>query len=217
MAEAQSSLFNHSLDQGVLAGVDEVGIGPLAGPVTAAVVILDPKRVIEGLTDSKVLTAKRREVLAHDIKANARAWAIGWADVAEIDALNILRASHLAMQRAVRALTTTPDLVLVDGNKTPDLGLPVVAVVRGDGRIPEISAASILAKVARDAKMRDLHEAFPHYGFDRHKGYPTKAHMQALEAHGAAAIHRRSFAPVRAALEQGTHARYPVVQAGFEL
>lgn len=188
------------------AGVDEVGIGPLAGPVTAAAVILHPDRPIEGLTDSKVLSAKKRAALATRIRAESLGWAIGWADVAEIDRLNILQASHLAMQRAVAHLVPAPLRVLVDGNKVPALAQPVLAVVQGDRHVPQISAASILAKVARDALMEQLHERYPHYGFDRHKGYPTAAHLRALDEHGVSGVHRHSFAPVANRLT-GTDAR----------
>jgi len=180
-----------------ICGVDEAGRGPLAGPVFAACVVLNPAYKIEGLADSKKLSEKNRIRLAVAIKTHAMAWAIASASVDEIDRLNILQASLLAMQRAVESLAFTPDQVLVDGNHSPRLSLPVRAVIRGDSLVPEISAASILAKTARDAEMLRLHQHFPHYGFDRHKGYPTAAHILALQQHGISSMHRRSFAPVR--------------------
>ncbi len=180
-----------------IAGVDEAGRGPLAGPVIAAAVILDGAKPIEGLADSKVLSAGRREVLARLIRERALCWALGRAEVEEIDRLNILQASLLAMKRAVEALSLTPELVLVDGNQVPELGCTVKTVVRGDATVPAISAASILAKVARDAEMDELDRRFPGYGFSRHKGYPTPAHLLSLETLGVSSIHRRSFAPVR--------------------
>jgi ribonuclease HII len=180
-----------------ICGVDEAGRGPLAGPVFAACVVLNPAYKIEGLADSKKLSEKNRTRLALAIKAHAMAWAIASASVDEIDRLNILQASLLAMKRAVENLAFTPDQVLVDGNHSPRLNFPVRAVIRGDSLVPEISAASILAKTARDAEMLRLHQHFPHYGFDRHKGYPTVAHIMALQQHGASSVHRRSFAPVR--------------------
>ena len=183
-----------------LAGVDEVGRGPLAGPVIAAAVILDPGKPIAGLDDSKALTETRREALADQIKTRARAWALGRAEPEEIDALNILRASLLAMARAVEALALAPDYVLVDGCFCPDLPCPSVPVIKGDQSIIPISAASIIAKVARDREMTALDERYPGYGFAKHKGYPTKAHLQALQALGVSLIHRRSFAPVKAHL-----------------
>jgi ribonuclease HII len=182
---------------GLIAGVDEVGRGPLAGPVLAGAVILDPGRPIEGLRDSKKLTPRRRELLAAQIRDRALAWAIGRAEVEEIDAINILEASHLAMRRAVAALAMRPDGVFVDGHLAPDLGVPAVAVVRGDASVPAISAAAILAKVARDAEMVTLAARFPGYGLDRHKGYPTAQHLAALKRLGPTPLHRRSFAPVR--------------------
>jgi ribonuclease HII len=189
----ESALFVHKL----IAGVDEVGRGPLAGPVVAAAVILDETKLIEGLADSKVLSATRREELAHLIRERALCWALGRAEVEEIDRLNILQASLLAMRRAVMALSLPPELVLVDGNQAPELDYPVQTVVRGDATVPAISAASILAKVARDAEMCSLDSCFPGYGFSQHKGYPTPAHLDALAKQGVSAIHRRSFAPVR--------------------
>ncbi|MEM7097038.1 MAG: ribonuclease HII [Pseudomonadota bacterium] len=184
------------------AGVDEVGIGPLAGPVVAAAVILDPTSPIDGLADSKTLNAKRREMLAEQIRQHAMTWCLGFASVVEIDQMNILRASHLAMQRAVAGLIESPEMVMVDGNKTPQFGVPCVAVVQGDKRIPQISAASILAKVARDQTMRAYAQRYPGFGFEKNMGYPTKQHFAALQNDGATPIHRRSFAPVRAVLDQ---------------
>jgi len=178
-------------------GVDEAGRGPLAGPVFAAAVILDPANPIAGLADSKTLSARRRELLAVEIRGRAAAWAVACASVEEIDALNILRASLLAMRRAVEALAITPGEVLVDGLHRPPLSLPVRAIVRGDATVAEIAAASILAKVGRDAEMLVLHGRHPQYGFNQHKGYPTAAHLLALKEHGVSIVHRRSFAPVR--------------------
>ncbi len=180
-----------------LAGVDEAGRGPLAGDVVAAAVILDPGRPIAGLRDSKRLSPRRREELAEAIRARAAAWALGRADVAEIDRLNIAQASLLAMRRAVEALPVRPALVLVDGNRLPEWRYRARAVVRGDATVPAISAASILAKVRRDADMLEWDRRYPGYGLARHKGYPTAAHLAALRALGVTAIHRRSYAPVR--------------------
>ncbi len=182
-------------------GVDETGRGPLAGPVYAAAVVLHSRRPIEGLADSKVLSAVQRERLAGEIRERALAWAIASATVDEIDRYNILRASLLAMRRAVQALGIVPGRVLVDGIHCPEVPCAVKAVVKGDAKIKCISAASIRAKVERDAEMLRLHQRYPQYGFDQHKGYPTEDHFAALRAHGACEIHRRSFAPVRVALE----------------
>lgn len=187
----------------MICGVDEAGRGPLAGPVCAAAVILGRGVSIAGLADSKKLTAPRREALAHQIKSQALAWAVASATVEEIDELNILRASLLAMRRAVEALAVEPQQVLVDGLHCPELRWPVRAVVRGDATEKTISAASILAKVARDALMLELHQRYPQYRFDLHKGYPTAAHLAALREHGVSAVHRRSFAPVRRVIEAG--------------
>jgi len=184
----------------LVCGVDEAGRGPLAGPVVAAAVILDPRHAVDGLADSKALSPRRRQALALEIRSRAIAWSVAAASVEEIDALNILRASLLAMRRAVEALQVSPQLVLVDGPHRPPLSVPVRAVVRGDATVAVIAAASILAKVARDESMLALHREHPQYGFDRHKGYPTRAHLAALRVHGASAVHRRSFAPVRAVL-----------------
>ena len=179
-----------------VAGVDEAGRGPLAGPVYAAAVILDPAKPIAGLADSKKLSAKRREALFDLIQCNAKAWAIASASVEEIDTINILQASLLAMQRAVEGLATQPDKIIVDGLHCPRVSMPARAIVKGDSKEPAISAASILAKVARDREMQTLHEKYPCYGFDAHKGYGTAVHMAALQVHGVSSAHRRSYAPV---------------------
>ncbi|WP_404376721.1 ribonuclease HII [Vreelandella aquamarina] len=180
-----------------LAGVDEVGRGPLVGSVVAAAVILDPKAPIDGLTDSKKLTARRREALDGLIRERALAFAVAEASAEEVDSLNIYHATHLAMRRAVDALFPQAEYLLVDGNRLPGHALPGQAVVKGDARHPAIAAASILAKVARDSQMAELDLRYPEYGFARHKGYPTKEHLAALEAHGPLAEHRKSFAPVQ--------------------
>lgn len=190
--------------EGLVCGIDEAGRGPLAGPVVAAAVILDPARPIAGLNDSKKLSEKKREILAAAIKQHAVAWAVAWATVEEIDSINILQASLLAMRRAVARLAVAPASALVDGNVCPALNCPVQAVVKGDGSIAPIAAASILAKTSRDHEMLRLHQSYPQYGLDRHMGYPTAAHLQALREHGVTAIHRRSYAPVRNILEGGT-------------
>ncbi len=182
--------------EGLVCGVDEAGRGPLAGPVVAAAVILDPARPIAGLNDSKKLSAKKRMALAGLIRERALAWAVAEASVEEIDQLNILHASMLAMQRAVAALQVTPERALIDGNRCPSLAMPAEAVVQGDAKVAAIAAASILAKTVRDEGMLVLHAQYPHYGFDRHMGYPTAAHCAALAAHGVSPVHRRSFAPV---------------------
>jgi ribonuclease HII len=181
----------------LICGVDEAGRGPIAGPVFAAAVLLDPLRPIAGLKDSKLLAAARREALARAIRLEARAWAVASATVEEIDRLNILQATLLAMRRAVEQLEVVPDEAWIDGNHCPRLSCAARAVVGGDRSVPQISAASILAKTARDAEMLRLHAQFPHYGLDRHKGYPTPEHLALLARHGACEIHRRSFAPVR--------------------
>ncbi|ROQ20569.1 RNase HII [Marinimicrobium koreense] len=185
-----------------LAGVDEVGRGPLAGDVVAAAVILDPQQPIDGLNDSKKLTEKRRERLFDEIQQKAAAWCIARASVAEIDRLNILQASLLAMTRAVEGLASPPEHVLVDGNRLPKWAYSAEAVVKGDSRHPAISAASILAKVARDREMVAFDQQYPGYGFAEHKGYPTKTHMAALDTLGVTPIHRTSYAPIRERLEQ---------------
>jgi len=180
-----------------ICGVDEAGRGPLAGDVFAAAVILDPDNPIDGLADSKKLSEARRDKLAELIRERALAWCVAQASVEEIDRLNILRASLLAMKRAVEGLYLSPHQVLVDGLHCPEIACPVQAIVKGDSKVAEISAASILAKTARDADMMQLHAAYPQYGFDRHKGYPVPAHLAALAEHGVSPIHRRSYAPVR--------------------
>lgn len=186
-----------------VAGVDEAGRGPLAGSVVAAAVILNPAKPVDGLMDSKLLSASRRDELESAIKSSALAWAVAEASVTEIDDLNILHASMLAMKRAVAALSVRPLHVLVDGNRCPDVTEPCEAIVKGDQLVEAISAASILAKVSRDRMMCALHQLHPDYGFDRNKGYPTKAHFAALAEFGVLPEHRRSFGPVRRALEQG--------------
>jgi ribonuclease HII len=185
---------------GLLAGVDEAGRGPLAGPVVAAAVILDDRSPIKGLADSKQLTALRREKLYDEIRAKALCCSVAQASVEEIDQLNILQATMLAMRRAVMGLRLKPAKVLVDGNRLPTLDVLAEAIVSGDALVPSISAASILAKVTRDRLLCELHLQHPEYGFDQHKGYGTAQHMQALRVHGALAVHRRSFAPVARAL-----------------
>ena len=187
-------------DARLIAGVDEVGRGPLVGAVVTAAVILDPARPIVGLADSKKLSEKRRLALYDEIKGKALAWRLGRAEPDEIDQLNILHATMLAMQRAVAGLTIQPDYVLIDGNRCPALPMPSMAVVKGDSLVAEISAASILAKVTRDREMAELDHVFPQYGFAQHKGYPTAQHLAMLTEHGATPHHRRSFAPVRNAL-----------------
>jgi ribonuclease HII len=196
------SLGPEWLRPGLVAGVDEAGRGPLAGPVVAAAVILDDLHRLRGLNDSKVLSPRRRELLFDQIRAHALCTSIGLASVEEIDHLNILQATLLAMRRAVEGLRLRPHRVLVDGNQLPLLLMPAAAVVKGDALVPAISAASILAKVHRDRLCADLDAAHPGYGFARHKGYPTAEHLAALQAHGACAAHRRSFAPVRSVIER---------------
>lgn len=190
---------------GLVAGVDEAGRGPLAGPVAAAAVILNPRRPIAGLADSKKLTAERREALAHDIRKRSLAWSVAWADPAEIDAMNILGATMLAMRRAILGLWLPPDAVRVDGNRLPDLRfgerrISGQAIVRGDSRVAEISAASIIAKTVRDRKMVELDQLYPCYEFARHKGYGTEVHRERLREFGPCCEHRRTFAPVRMAI-----------------
>lgn len=186
----------------LLCGVDEVGRGPLIGAVVTAAVILDPNKPIQGLADSKKLSEKKRQLLAAEIKAKALCWALGRAEPAEIDELNILHATMLAMQRAVAALAIQPEWVMIDGNRCPPLAMPATAVVKGDALVPEISAASILAKVARDEEMALLHQRYPQFGFADHKGYPTAAHLAAIQQYGILAEHRRSFKPVRLIAER---------------
>jgi len=188
----------------LICGVDEAGRGPLAGPVFAAAVVFSPgRRAPNGIADSKLLSPQRRERLAGVIKERALAWAVAWASVEEIDSLNILQASLLAMRRAVESLNLAPDEVLLDGAHCPVLSVPARAVIDGDAKIKVIAAASILAKTARDAEMCRLHQRFPQYGFDEHKGYPTPRHLEALRRHGVCEAYRRSFAPVRDLLERG--------------
>ena len=188
----------------LICGVDEAGRGPLAGPVFAAAVVFPPgTRAPRGIADSKLLSALRREKLAGVIRERSLGWAVAWASVEEIDALNILQASLLAMRRAVESLAFVPDEVLLDGPYCPQLVAPSRAVIDGDAKVKVISAASILAKTARDAEMRRLHERFPQYGFDEHKGYPTPQHLRALRRYGVCEAYRRSFAPVREMLERG--------------
>lgn len=191
--------------EGLVAGVDEAGRGPLAGPVAAAAVILDPARPIEGLADSKKLTAQRREALAGEIRQHALAWSVAWADPAEIDAINILAATLLAMRRAILGLWISPEGVRVDGNRLPNLAfgdryIAGEAIVGGDGHVAEISAASIIAKTERDRKMLELDELYPCYGFARHKGYGTEVHRERLREFGPCREHRFTFAPVRMAV-----------------
>ena len=200
-ASPQSALnFDSPLD--IVCGVDEAGRGPLAGPVVAAAVILDPKRRIRGLDDSKVLTAQKREALYEKIVERSLAYCVASASVEEIDRLNILHATMLAMKRAVEGLSVTPTLARIDGNRCPTLAVRSEAVIGGDALVPAISAASILAKVTRDRMLLTLHEQFPMYGFDAHVGYGTARHLAALTEHGPCEHHRRSFAPVRAAYER---------------
>lgn len=187
---------------GLVCGIDEAGRGPLAGPVVAAAVILDPARPVAGLDDSKKLTARKREALAILIREQALAWSVAEASAAEIDRINILQATFLAMQRAVAGLSCPPLRAVVDGNRCPQLGIPVEAIVKGDGKIAAIAAASILAKTVRDAGMCALDAEYPQYGFARHMGYPTAVHFAALKAHGPCPQHRRSFAPVAQACAQ---------------
>lgn len=186
----------------LICGVDEAGRGPLAGPVSAAAVILDPAHPIPGLNDSKQLSEKKRDLLAPLIREQALAWAVAYASVEEIDQLNILQATLLAMQRAVLALSVQPECVLVDGLYCPQTGIPSEAIVKGDSKVEAIAAASILAKTARDALMLELDARYPVYGLAVHKGYPTAAHLAALREHGVSEIHRKSFKPVRELLPQ---------------
>ncbi|ARQ46735.1 ribonuclease HII [Oxalobacter formigenes] len=196
-------LFDEDYASGVtlFCGADEAGRGPIAGPVFAAAVILDPDHPIAGLKDSKKLSEHRRDELALEIKQYARAWAIAECSIEEIDELNILHASMLAMKRAIESLAIRPELALIDGNRCPKLAIAAKAIVKGDDKVPAISAASILAKTARDAVMLDLHRQYPEYGFDRHKGYPTAYHLEQLSIHGVSPVHRKTYAPVRKILE----------------
>ena len=186
----------------LLAGVDEAGRGPLAGPVVAAAVILDPLRPIDGLADSKILSERKRDSLEEMIKACALSWSVGIASVDEIDDLNILQATLLAMQRAINGLAISPDEVLVDGNRLPDLLMPAQAIVKGDSKVQAISAASILAKVERDRMMVDYHQKYPDFSFHIHKGYGTRQHLAEIEQFGFLAIHRKTFNPVKTMIAQ---------------
>lgn len=196
---AQFALFDTAGER--ICGVDEAGRGPLAGPVFAAAVILDPARPIAGLRDSKKLSEARRDALAEIIRRDALAWSIAHCTAAEIDELNILQATMLAMRRAIEGLSVPPTLALIDGNRCPTCEVRSEAIVKGDDKIAEISAASILAKTARDAVLQALHRQYPDYAFDRHKGYPTALHLERLRLHGVTPEHRRSYAPVRAVLQ----------------
>ncbi len=202
--DGQILTHNYPHSTVVLAGIDEVGRGCLVGPVIAAAVILDPHKPVLGLLDSKKLTAKRRQELAAMIRLQARAWAIGRAEASEIDAINILQASLLAMARAYAMLSIKPDRVLVDGNRYPAIACPGEAIVRGDAKVAEISAASILAKVARDEEMQTLDGLYPGYEFASHKGYATRLHLSRLHSLGVTELHRKSFAPVRNLLSRAT-------------
>ena len=188
----------------VICGVDEAGRGPLAGPVFAAAVILDPAKPIAGLRDSKKLSPARRDELALIIQRDALAWSIAQCSAAEIDALNILQATMLAMRRAIEGLSVVPTLALIDGNRCPVTTIRTEAIVKGDDKVIEISAASILAKTARDALLLEMHERYPQYAFDQHKGYPTALHLARLREHGVTPEHRRSYAPVRELLNEAT-------------
>lgn len=192
--------FEYPQGYQLVAGVDEVGRGPLVGDVVTAAVILDPNNPIEGLNDSKKLSEKKRLALLPEIKEKALAWAVGRCSPEEIDKLNILQATMVAMQRAIAGLKVQPDLALIDGNRCPELPMESQAVVKGDLRLAEISAASIIAKVVRDQEMEELDKQYPHFGFAKHKGYPTKAHFEAIEQHGVISEHRKSFKPVKKAL-----------------
>jgi ribonuclease HII len=192
------SLFDDAEE--LMCGVDEAGRGPLAGPVFAAAVILDSARPISGLRDSKKLSEAQRDALAIEIKEKALSWSIAQCSEQEIDTLNILQATMLAMRRAVEGLSTQPSLALIDGNRCPVMSVRSEAIVKGDDKVPAISAASILAKTARDAALHLLHQQYPQYAFDQHKGYPTALHMERLREHGVSPVHRRSYAPVRALL-----------------
>ena len=186
----------------LVCGVDEAGRGPLAGAVFAAAVILDPANPIQGLRDSKKLSETKRDLLAMQIKEHALAWSIAQCSEAEIDELNILQATMLAMRRAIEGLKVTPTLALIDGNRCPHLAIRAEAIVKGDSKVQAISAASILAKTARDAVCMQMHQQYPQYAFDQHKGYPTALHLERLRAHGVSPLHRKSYAPVRALLNE---------------
>ena len=197
MPERSSSLSLFDTHDELICGVDEAGRGPLAGPVFAAAVILDPARPIDGLRDSKKLSAAKRDELAIIIRRDALAWAIAQCSEAEIDELNILQATMLAMRRAIEGLSVLPTLALIDGNRCPVCSVRSEAIVKGDDKVAEISAASILAKTARDAALMEMHRVYPQYAFDQHKGYPTALHLERLRVHGVSPVHRRSYAPVR--------------------
>ena len=197
MPERSSSLSLFDTRGERICGVDEAGRGPLAGPVFAAAVILDPARPIEGLRDSKKLSAAKRDELAIIIRRDALAWAIAQCSEAEIDEMNILQATMLAMRRAIEGLSVLPTLALIDGNRCPVCSVRTEAIVKGDDKVAEISAASILAKTARDAALMEMHRVYPQYAFDQHKGYPTALHLERLRVHGVSPVHRRSYAPVR--------------------
>ncbi|HCG6027703.1 TPA: ribonuclease HII [Vibrio parahaemolyticus] len=199
-AKVELPPFEYPQGYQLIAGVDEVGRGPLVGDVVTAAVILDPNNPIEGLNDSKKLSEKKRLALLPEIKEKALAWAVGRCSPEEIDELNILQATMVAMQRAIAGLKVQPDLVLIDGNRCPELPMDSQAVVKGDLRVAEISAASIIAKVVRDQEMEELDKQYPQFGFAKHKGYPTKAHFEAIEQHGVISEHRKSFKPVTKAL-----------------
>lgn len=203
MNDSQLAELINSLEQDKIhmAGVDEAGRGPLAGPVVTAAVILDPSYPIDGLADSKKLTARRRAILEQEIKEHSLSWSLGRAEIDEIDELNILHATMLAMKRAVESLDVVPGVVLIDGNRCPDIDIRSQAVIKGDQRVDAISAASILAKESRDREMIKLDEEFPGYGFAIHKGYPTKAHLLALEEIGVSSVHRKSYGPVKRFIE----------------
>ncbi len=200
MAEQTLTPFEYPKGYVLIAGVDEVGRGPLVGDVVTAAVILDPNNPIEGLADSKKLSEKKRLALFPEIQQKALAWSVGRCSPAEIDELNILQATMVAMQRAIACLAIQPDLALIDGNRVPQLPMHGIAVVKGDMRVAQISAASIIAKVVRDKEMEALDKLYPQFGFAQHKGYPTKAHFAAIEQHGVIAEHRKSFKPVKRVL-----------------
>ena len=200
MSNYELPLNEVDFDAQIICGVDEAGRGPLAGAVFAAAVILDPAHPISGLRDSKKLSEAKRDLLAIEIKAHALAWCIAQASEREIDQLNILQATMLAMQRAVQGLSVKPELALIDGNRCPTLTMASHAIVKGDDKVEAISAASILAKTARDAALMVLHAQYPQYAFDRHKGYPTALHIERLREHGVSPVHRLTYAPVRALL-----------------
>lgn len=199
MQDSNLPLFDYANE--IICGVDEAGRGPLAGPVFAAAVILDPAKPISGLRDSKKLTEARRDTLAIQIKTDALAWSVAFCTEAEIDELNILQATMLAMRRAIEGLAIVPTLALIDGNRCPISAIRSEAIIGGDDKVAAISAASILAKTGRDAVLALLHQQYPHYAFDRHKGYPTALHLERLKMHGVSPVHRKSYAPVRALLD----------------